>query len=1042
MVRILLWGERVLNSVRGSRHREAQLLGALVQAGHEVHIVSSGPADRCAKPSAEPGSQLQFHPIREEQVAQPEALAAFVQKIQPTAILTTSLLAASSAAQLEDRAPFWADFAFDPEPAELFQQGQRLVPVLERAAGFSCATAEQRNVWLSLLGWRGRLGDNPTDGQIGESRLVQVLPIRECVDQEAGFAPLLRWLEAPGPLAPESLATRAAQATARAEELAAQLNRIQHSKMWRVWMLYIQIRRSILAIPRAFGQGMRQLPAMVSRGWRLRWRLVDLTVQALFGVGALALLGLNAFWCHGLAWLRRRRPVKFTLPSPRTNEKDVHALLGRRPRMLIVSPYAIYPPHHGGGVRLYNLIQHLSRTFELYLLIFHREGDDPAQRAALAQFCVKLEFHRWQPRFERRRFSLAPPSAELFWDPRAALRVADLVHRHNLDLVQLEYTELAQYRKAAHPASVILVEHDIAFRSFARRRRLGFAQRFPNSRYFGATWGDGLQLWRYEVRACREVDQVHAMSAEDGAFLASFLADGAERLRIVPNAVDTEFYRPPAEQRVRQGVLLVGNYENLPNLDGFWYFMAEIWPRVRELQPTAELSVVGAKMPLEMRQWEGGEGVRIVGEVADLRPIYHGHRVLAVPLRAGSGTRLKLLEAFAAGIPAVSTTLGAEGIEYSAGTHLLIADDPAAFAHALVQLLTDDALHGAIAQASAELAALKYDWRLAAAESLHGLTDLLAARPASVTPSPVPTSEEGKVNVTANGPAAVDISIIIPTLNGGALLADCLAAIERQEIARTYEVICVDSGSRPDDLAVMERLGARLYPIQKRHFNHGLTRDLGASLARGQVLVFLNQDAVPQDAAWLSRLTAPLFAADPPAAVQGGILEFPHGHPAVRRFFWDSCGERFYFTRESARWIQRYAGIGFSTVNAALRREIWAQIPFGWAPIMEDKKWQREVVEAGYRIVVEPGAAVYHTHDYDLRALTRRCQSEGWGWQMLGEAYGVGDALRDLLRLPVHRELLRGLRQGRVRTTAEFLFPWWRPVMLYFGNRWLREVRL
>jgi rhamnosyltransferase len=169
--------------------------------------------------------------------------------------------------------------------------------------------------------------------------------------------------------------------------------------------------------------------------------------------------------------------------------------------------------------------------------------------------------------------------------------------------------------------------------------------------------------------------------------------------------------------------------------------------------------------------------------------------------------------------------------------------------------------------------------------------------------------------------------------------------------------------------------------------------------------------------------------------VQGGILEFPD-RP---RFFWDSGGPRFYFTRESERWIPRHGGIGFSTVNAAIRRAVWEACPFGEAVIMEDKKWQRQMCARGGRIAHRPEAAVFHTHNYSLRQMIKRCQQEGFGWHLVGETYSFGDMLRDTLSKPKYEDLWRGLRAGRVRTGAELLFPLLRPWLVFRGNRLLRK---
>ena len=284
-----------------------------------------------------------------------------------------------------------------------------------------------------------------------------------------------------------------------------------------------------------------------------------------------------------------------------------------------------------------------------------------------------------------------------------------------------------------------------------------------------------------------------------------------------------------------------------------------------------------------------------------------------------------------------------------------------------------------------------------------------------------------------------DISIIIPTLNGGEKLSQSLAAIRHQSIDRSFEIICVDSGSSEADIEVMHRNRVRIVPIDQSEFDHGLTRDLGADEASGEILVFINQDAVPKDGRWLATLTHPLIDDDRISAVQGGIEETDD---PTERFFWDSCGERFYFTRESDRWIARYGGIGFSTVNAAIRREVWVEYPFGAMPIMEDKMWQKRVVEDGHTIRLESQAAVIHTHNYDLRSLWRRCLSEGFGWRLLGERYSFADMVQDGLQPRVHKDLMRGLVRGRIASSAEFLFPLLRPTALYWGNHWSRSVKL
>jgi len=789
--------------------------------------------------------------------------------------------------------------------------------------------------------------------------------------------------------------------------------------------------------------------------WRLSWlrrragQAFRLGLRLAAGVPrALGWLYLAAYSAVALLRARERSRAEVAVPAPAA------AVGGRRPRVLIVTPYSIYPPDHGGGVRLYNLLRRLAESCDLYLLIFSRQGEDPSQRRALEPFARRVVFHRWQPSFRRGFWALRPPGAELFASERVAARIRDLTLTHGIDVVQLEYTELGHYAEGVRGARVVLTEHDVAFRQHASRRRMAFHRTFPEGKAFGSSLGDLMRLLRYELRVCRRADQLHMMSTADARHLAAFQPDGARRMRVVPNGVDRAFYRAPAEAPPREDVLYVGNFQNLPNVDALEYFLLDIWPLVRLKRPRARLTVAGANPSKRVLRFDGRNGVEVVGSVPDLRPYYHRRRLMVAPIRAGSGTRLKILEAFAAGLPVVSTTLGAEGIDCLDGRHLLIADQPAAFADAVVRLLDDEPLCSRLAAEAETLAAECYDWEHGTAAALACYRELITGAPAAevepagpaarsaTEPGPAPV-EEGAAPAPELRPRAapeIAASVVIPTRNGGARLRQALEAIQAQSFAGPFEVVLVDSGSAAEELRALAEYPVRIESIDPASFNHGLTRDYGAELSRGRVLVFLNQDAVPADPRWLERLTEPLLGvAGRRAAVQGGIREVLD---LDERFYWDSCGERFYFTRESRRWIRAHGGIGFSTVNAAIRRDVWRRFPFGWAPIMEDKKWQAEVVEAGYRIVARPRAFVYHTHDYDLPALLRRCGSEGYGWRLLGERYRLIDALRDGLSPRVYADLARGLGGRRIRSSAEFFFPLLRPLALYHGNRWASDVRL
>ena len=813
-----------------------------------------------------------------------------------------------------------------------------------------------------------------------------------------------------------------------------ELAHIKSSKMWGFWMGFIAVRHSVfgvllwpfVATMKALELVGRLTVALITLPWRLLQGLRSLGPMIGFAILAMR-VPLERFRA------RLRRPGPLQAPKPDAVRPD----FDRRPRILLVSPYKLWPADHGGGVRCFNLVRRLAEHCEVHALIFNQSGEDEAQRTALETYCASVTFHHWKPRYCPDGWGIVPPNAQLFQSHLARQQVRDIVLAEGVDIVQLEYTELGQYIDAVPDGvPVILTEHDIAFRSQLRRRQLKFHRRFPEGNAFGTSQADWRRLVAYELKWNRRADQIHTMSVDDGLYLSRFMGDRTDRMVVAPNGVDTDSYAPPENAPQRHDVLYVGNFQNLPNVDALEFLLTDIWPLLRLRAPDARLVIVGANPTERVFRFHGKHGVEVVGRVPSLEDYYHGHRVLAVPIRAGSGTRLKIMEAFAAGIPVVSTTLGAEGIAYTDGTDILIADGAAEFAAAMARVLEDDDLAAELSDAGIQLAKRLYDWRLVETAMLQGYRQLLDER---TVPRQRPAlSEQG---VTVHDPAPeepVDVTVVIPTLNGGTQLAETLAAIDRQQTSLRYEVLCIDSQSDHPSLDIMKRAGARIVGIERQHFDHGLTRDLGARLARGRVLAFLNQDAVPSGPNWIDDLCRPLLEpSENLVAIQGSMREV---EDPSKRFYWDSCGGRFYFTHESGSWIGDHAGIGFSTVNCAIRRDTLMRFPFGFAPIMEDKKWQQSMTDTGCRIEERCTACVYHTHDYTLRQVRRRCISEGFGWRLLRVNYSFKTMLADLWAPHMWKDLWTGIRERRVRRVAEVVFPWLRPPALYWGNHFQKRV--
>jgi rhamnosyltransferase len=222
------------------------------------------------------------------------------------------------------------------------------------------------------------------------------------------------------------------------------------------------------------------------------------------------------------------------------------------------------------------------------------------------------------------------------------------------------------------------------------------------------------------------------------------------------------------------------------------------------------------------------------------------------------------------------------------------------------------------------------------------------------------------------------ISVVIPVKNGGEDLRRCLQGIATQTLADEAEVVVVDSGSTDGSVALARSFGARVHEIPPERFNHGATRNLGVSLACGDVLVFTSQDAHADDDRWLERLVAPLRADDGVAGVYGRQIAHADAKPPERFFLDFLYGPAPRVQRASSRSELTMDTTLFSNANSAIRRSVFERFPFAEDIIMsEDQEWSRRVLLAGWTIVYEPRAVVRHSHPYTIRAAFRRFFDSG-----------------------------------------------------------------
>lgn len=696
-------------------------------------------------------------------------------------------------------------------------------------------------------------------------------------------------------------------------------------------------------------------------------------------------------------------------------DEDRDSATGRKPRVLWVCPYAIHPMSHGGAVRLGNLLRRVASEAEIDLLLWSGGNDEPAQREALAPYCRRI-FVQQRPSSARTDpWGRMPYAMRVWGSVRIEHRIAALASAHEVDVVQLEFTELGQYARALEQVPVVLTEIDLAFRTAHRQQSLRIRDRYDGSVGTGDP-GDGLRLFDHELAVCRGVDQIHCMSADDGRTLASLLPDRGARIRIVPNGVDTDRYRPPTECPEAPRVLFFGSFPHLPNRDALDFFVREVWPRVLAQRPRATLTVAGAEPPPEVLALGGRDNIVALGEVDDPAPLYRRHRLLVAPLRAGSGTRLKILEAFASGLPVVSTTIGVEGIDAVPGEHLLVADDPGALAEAVVRVLDDDALAGRLRHASRTLVEAHYGWDAIAARLAGHWRGLVDHRRADVEP------EAPEPGVPGSGPVSPSCSVIVvaDTDATPAAVERTVEGVRSQDTAAKTEILLVDVGA-PGVAEAAAALGVVCIACGGRRGPH----DVGASRSRGPVLVFLTAGLVPANEGWLRRLVAPFADPSPPAAVQGGVHE--RRGPGASQHWLRS-------TRETAGWRGAHGGLAFTLANAGLRREVWEAEPFGRGSTSVGRRWQWRTTHADLLILPLWDAEVIDERPWHRRAIWRRAVAEGRVSARLGHRYRLFDLVADLWHPGLYGPGGRRTSWRHVLGGDARYMPWLRPLGLWLGG--------
>ena len=386
-----------------------------------------------------------------------------------------------------------------------------------------------------------------------------------------------------------------------------------------------------------------------------------------------------------------------------------------RMRVLFLCHTLPYPPDGGVSIRSFNLLRLLAGSFEVQALCFYRAKGGRATDG----FQADLEGLREYAPVEAFPIPQQGSPMRLGWDHIRSLslgrvytryvyrssqfrsHLAELLRRVRFDLVHVDSLDLSEYMPLVTGTPVVCGHHNIESELLERRALVE-----PRIWRRGYLRLQAKLMAREESLWCPKVALNVLVSSIDETTLRRRIPEASTY--IVPNGVDTTFFRP--EARPEEGLAFAGGLTWWPNRDALDYFTEEILPLLRGAGFRGSVRWIGRATDLDRRVVKQRHDIDLTGYVTDVRPHIQRAACYVVPLRVGGGTRLKILDAWAMGKAVVSTSVGCEGLEASDGQNILIRDTPESFAQGVLSVLKDEGLRRHLSDNARKTAVSVYDW--------------------------------------------------------------------------------------------------------------------------------------------------------------------------------------------------------------------------------------------------------------------------------------------------------------------------------------------
>lgn len=382
-------------------------------------------------------------------------------------------------------------------------------------------------------------------------------------------------------------------------------------------------------------------------------------------------------------------------------------------RILILTKKFPYPLKDGEAIAIFNLIKGFSNlghgvtALSINTIKHHFDIQQlPTDVKALADFHeVTVDTSPTYGGALGNLLAGTPYHVDRFISEAYRQKLRELLNNNKYDLIQCEGLFLGPYLddiRQLSKAPVVLRAHNVEAEIWGR---MAANQANPLKR-----WYIGLQakrLGQYEVTQLNRYDAIVPITDDDGRKLKTLGAN--KPMHTTPAGIDlTRFDGYDRFEQIPNTVFFIGGLDWLPNQEGLQWFLQNVWPKVYQQNPQWQFHIAGRNMPDWLRQLKA-EGVQVLGEVDSAVEFMARRQIMVVPLLSGSGMRIKIVEGMAVGKPIVATTVGAEGIEYTNGKDILIADAAEAFTQQVLQLMANPTQANNVGKNARQLIESKYD---------------------------------------------------------------------------------------------------------------------------------------------------------------------------------------------------------------------------------------------------------------------------------------------------------------------------------------------